>query len=250
MINCIHRIEAILLVVTSSISLCSSAKIYKLEGEIGGVYSIILELEEHDDGLFSGRYAYKSTLQKEGEGECSWLLINPSYENPASQWSVRDCKLNPVETWYNIRFANGRLTARMKNTRGKVYEIVANVTDSGQESPSMTAYFKDHLGECASDFGLLSDPSIQQRLEAMMGQGNFNNLTHIYQTQGPIEYHSGMYWASGFVAHQCCDPATLWAYDSYDNTFYVWIRKDSSEYWWSEAGSIPYKFHELVNEKF
>lgn len=57
--------------------------VYKLDGKIGGKCPIVIELEEFDDGLFSGWYVYKSTLQKSGDVVCSWLLINPSHENPA-----------------------------------------------------------------------------------------------------------------------------------------------------------------------
>lgn len=52
------------------------------------------------------------------------------------------------------------------------------------------------------------------------------------------------------MAHQCCDPATVWAYDTYSNSFYVWIRKDDRDYWWSESGDIPIKFREIVSERF
>ncbi len=242
------------LIVVFSILLLSfsiSAKIYKLEGTIGNKYSIVLELEEHDDGLFSGRYAYKSTLQKNGNVDCSWLDINPSYENPTTQWNIRDCQLNPVETWYNVKFTNGkRLTCKMKNKKGIIYDVVANVTVSSQDNPSMLSYFKSHIGESVSDFGMFYDPSIQQRFEKMMGKNNFNYLTYIYQTQGGIEYTKSMYWGSGFMAHQCCDPAAIWAYDTDNNSFYVWIRKDGKDFWWSESGSVPYKFKELVNSTF
>lgn len=83
-----------------------------------------------------------------------------------------------------------------------------------------------------------------------MPNGNFDLMRSYYQTQTPIEYTNGMFWASGFKAHQCCDPAVVWAYDGRNNSFYVWIRKDGRDYWWSESGSIPYEFRELVNEKF
>ena len=75
-------------------------------------------------------------------------------------------------------------------------------------------------------------------------------MTSIYQVQGGIEYTKAMYWGSGFVAHECCDPATVWAYDSDNDSFYVWIRKDGQDYWWSESGNIPFKFQELVRSRF
>lgn len=228
-----------------------SAATYKLEGMIGGVYPIVIELEEHDDGLFSGRYAYKSTLKKNGDFDCSWLDIYPSYKDPASAWDIRDCKLKTVETWYNVNFTGGkRLTCKMKNAKGKVYNVVANVTESTNDNPSTIAYFKSHIGDCPSDFGMFFDPWIQQRLEDLMGVNSFNYMEAIYQTQGGIEYTKGMYWGSAFVAHQCCDPAVVWAYDTDNNSFYVWIRKDNKDYWWSDTRSVPFKFRELVDSRF
>lgn len=83
-----------------------------------------------------------------------------------------------------------------------------------------------------------------------MPHGNFDLMYSFYETQTPIEYIGGMFWASGFKAHQCCNPAVLWAYDSYTNAFYVWVRYEGKDYWWSESGELPYKFRELVNSKF
>lgn len=232
-------------------SIGAFAKTYKLEGMIGGQYPIVIELEESDYGLLFGRYAYKSTLQKNGRVECSWLLINPSYENPASQWDIRDCKTNPVETWYNVKLTdNKRLTGTMKNVKGKVYNIVANVTESTNTSPSMISYFKSHIGESVEELRMFSDPSIELRFEEMMGEKNYAYLTYIYQIQGDIEYSKGMYWGSGYVAHECCDPAVVWAYDTNNDSFYVWIRKDDHDYWWSESGNVPIKFRELVSARF
>lgn len=224
-----------------------SAAVYKLEGMVGGKYAIVIELEKHDDGMCSGRYAYKSTLAKSGNIDCSWLQINPNFDNPYSVWDVRDCKLNPVETWYNVKFNDGkRLTCSMKNTKGKVYNIVANVVSSSIQSPSWIDYFRSHIGDSPSTIGLFSDPSVQGRLEDLMGANTFEYFTYIYQVQGGIEYTKGMYWGSAFMAHQCCDPATVWAYDADYDLFYVWIRKDGKDYWWSESGNVPYKFQELV----
>ncbi|MBD5210779.1 MAG: hypothetical protein HDS54_04235 [Barnesiella sp.] len=231
--------------------LLSFAKTYKLDGTIGGLYPIVIELEEHDDGLFSGRYAYKSTLKNKGNIDSSWLNINPNYKNPATTWDIRDHKWNDVESWYNIKFNGGkRLTCKMKNAKGKIYDVTATVTESSNNSPSWLSYFKSHIGESPAEFSMFFDPSIQQRLGNLMGNNNFDYMTSIYQTQGGIEYTKGMYWGSAFVAHQCCDPATVWAYDTDNNKFYVWIRKDGRDYWWSETGNIPIKFQEIVNDRF
>lgn len=251
--NMCEKIKAWVLAVAAVAAMAGAAdaRTYKLEGMIGGKYPFVMELEEHDDGLYSGRYAYESTLQAKGNLTCSWLLVNPAYENPATAWTVRDCNDQPVEQWYDVRFSGGStLSAKLRNARGKVYDVAAHVTASTAGSPSMVAHFKNHIGEYASQFGMFFDPSVQDRLVEMMGQDNFNVMCEIYQTEMPVEYHLGMFWASAFVAHQCCDPAVLWAYDSYDDTFHVWIRFNDHDYWWSETGTVPYKFRELVESKF
>lgn len=227
-----------------------SAQAYKLEGTIGGKYPIVVELEEYDDGFISGRYAYKSTLEKNGEGECSWLSINPSYENPTGQWDIRDCKPEHVETWKNVRFNGNTLTAKMTNIRGKSYTVSASVVATPSAIADLTSYFKQHIGDYVYDFDMFHNQEINRRLDKLMPNGNFDLMQSYYQTQTPIEYTEGMFWASGFMAHQCCYPAVVWSYDSNCNSFYVWIRKNGQDYWWSESGTIPYKFRELVNEKY
>lgn len=231
-------------------NLLTAQNVYKLKGMIGGQYPIVIELQEFDDGFISGRYVYKSTLQKNGDVECSWLSINPSYNNPETQWTIRDCKPNVVEEWFNVNFNDRKhLTARMKNTNGKTYDVVANVVSLGNNE-NLTAYYKQHIGEMVCDFDMFNELRVKSRLVSLMGNTSYSFLKDIYQTQGDIEYSKGMFWGSGFMAHQCCDPATVWAFDTYSNTFYVWIRKDDRDYWWSESGKIPIKFREIVSERF
>ena len=224
--------------------------VYKLDGTIGGQYPIVIELEEHYDGLFSGRYAYKSTLRKNGDVECSWLMINPSYADPETQWTIRDCKPDVVEEWSNVNFNDRKhLTARMKNVRGKSYAVTATVTSQGSNE-NLTPYFKQHIGETVYDMDMFNYLPVKSRLIALMGNTSYSFLKKIYQTQGDIEYSKGMFYGSGFMAHQCCDPATVWAYDTHSNSFYIWIRKDDRDYWWSETGDIPIKFREIVSQRF
>lgn len=231
-------------------NLITAQNVCKLEGTIGGQYPIVIELEEHEDGFISGRYAYKSTLRKNGDVECSWLSINPSYNNPETQWTIRDCKPHAVEEWFNVNFNDHKhLTARMKNTKGKTYDVVANVVSQGNKE-NLTTYYKQHIGDNVCDFDMFNDLPVKSRLVSLMGNTSYSFLKKIYQTQVGIEYSKGMFFAYGFMAHQCCDPATVWAYDTYTNSFYVWIRKDGKDYWWSESGNVPFKFSEIVNERF
>lgn len=231
-------------------SITSAQTVYKLEGNIGGQYPVVIELEEFEEGLFSGQYAYASTLRKSGDNACSWLMINPSYEAPTTQWTIRDCKLDNVETWYDVRFDGKRLSARMKNVQGRSYDVAATVTKQASVDAPLTSYYKQHIGEMVCDFDMFNYLPIKFRLINLMGFEPYFALKEIYQTQGDIEYTKGMYCGSGFMAHQCCDPATVWAYDTANNSFYVWIRNDGKDYWWSETGNIPIKFREIVSERF
>lgn len=236
-------------IVLIALPLLSFARTYKLEGMIGGEQPIVIELEEHYNGLFSGRYARK--LDRPGFFDCDWFALHPSYEKPVEVWSISDCNLNPAGEWYGIQFSDRQnLFCKMKDGNGRTLAVVAHVTESSPESPSTISFFKEHIGDCPADMGLFSDPSIQEVFEDIMGESNFNYFAYIFQVQGPIEYNGGMFWSSGFMAHQCCDPAALWAYDRYSDNFYIWIRKDGQDYWWSQSGSVPYKFQELVSRNF
>ncbi len=244
--------KAVTLIMTLSIAsiFTASAGTYKLEGKIGDKYSIVIELDEFERGLFSGKNTYLSTLRNSGDVECSWLQITPDNDSPYSEWTVRDCESAWAETWYSIRFSDRKhLTARMKNAKGKYYDVVATVKEESSDSAPLNVYFKQHIGDTASDFDMFNEPKIRMRLRDLLGL-NYEKLKDIYQVQDPIEYRHGMFWGSGFMAHQCCNPAAVWAYDANNNTFYIWIRDASEEYWWSESGRIPYEFQELVNETF
>lgn len=248
MSSSIHFIFIIILALLSTNA--SAQTVYRLDGTIGGKYAIVIELEEHEDGFISGRYAYKSTLRKNGDVECSWLQINPSYEAPVTQWTIRDCKFDVVEEWYNVNFNDRKhLTAQMKNTKGRSYDVSATVTSQGSNE-NLTPYFKQHIGETVYDMDMFNYLPVKSRLIALMGNTSYSFLKKIYQTQGDIEYSKGMFWGSGFMAHQCCDPATVWAYDTDNNSFYVWIRQNGQDFWWSESGNIPIKFCEIVSETF
>lgn len=246
-----RNLRFIFIIILALLSTNASAQtVYRLEGTIGGQYPIVIELEEDDDGFISGRYAYKSTLRKNGDVECSWLMINPSYADPETQWTIRDCKPDVVEEWSNVNFNDRKhLTARMKNVRGKSYAVTATVTSQGSNE-NLTPYFKQHIGETVYDMDMFNYLPVKSRLIALMGNTSYSFLKKIYQTQGDIEYSKGMFYGSGFMAHQCCDPATVWAYDTHSNSFYIWIRKDDRDYWWSETGDIPIKFREIVSQRF
>lgn len=225
--------------------------VYKLNGTIGGKYIVVIELEEHEDNYISGRYAYTSTLRKNGDVECSWLSINPSYNNPETQWTIRDCKSDVEEEWFNVNFIDYKhLTARMKNNNRKSYDISATVVETRSNIERLDSYLKMHIGEYAFEFRMFDNPKIKTRLTKLLGAKNFLFFKSIYEVTISLEYNAGMVWASGFKAHQCCDPATLWAYNTHSDSFFIWIRVDERDYWWSESGIIPVEFRALVDLRF
>lgn len=229
----------------------ASAWYYELEGKIGDKYPIVMELETDGLGIFTGKYAYRSTLNRDGDVSCSWLKITPSADAPYSEWIVTDCHGKQVETWTNVNFSDATfLTARMKNARGKTYDVVASIPGAPEKNQPLNSYFREHLGDYPSEFKMFGNDRIKARLQGLMGIFNADALFEIIQVEQPIEYRDGMYWSSGFMAHQCCDPAALWAYDSYCNYFYVWIRKDGRDFWWANTENIPLKFQQLVSSQF
>lgn len=223
----------------------------QLEGKIGDKYPIVLELAHDGSGIYSGKYAYSSTLKRDGDSPCSWLYISPDVDSPYSEWTVTDCHGKQVEKWHNVTVSDrGYLSARMTNSKGTTYDVAATVAGATTLHEPLNAYFREHLGDYTFEFNMFSESRIRKRLQELMGVADAIDLFNIIQVAQPIEYNSGMYWSSGFMAHQCCDPAAMWAYDTRNNSFYIWVRKDGSEYWWAESGEIPYEFRELVSSRF
>lgn len=176
----------------------SAAQSYRLEGTIGGKIPIVIEMEDYEENLLGGRYAYKSTLDKYGDVDCSWLVIDENYDVPESEWTVFDCKKQPVEVWYNLNFMDRKhLTAWMTNKAGKTYQVVAHVVSPAVSKESLVPYYKQHIGEMVCDFDMFNEPRVKSRLVEMMGESNYNALKKIYQTQGDIEYSKGMFWGGG-----------------------------------------------------
>lgn len=244
----VRKIVGILLLF---IPLAAFARTYKLEGKVGDKYAIVIELEETQNGFYSGKYAYSSTLRKNGNAACSWLYIEPDRESPYYEWVVRDCNGKIVEIWRDINFRDHKyLTARMSNTQGKTYDISARAVGQSSVNEPLNSFFKQHIGEYASEFDMFEDGRVKSRLKNLLGLSDFRDLKEIYQVQTPLEYHNRMYWGSGFMAHLCCDPAAIWAYDTSANAFYIWIRKDGRDHWWSETGKVPLEFKELVSDNF
>ena len=175
-----RKICFLIIIALSLINTISFAQTcYKLDGKIGGQYPIVIELEEFDEGLFSGWYAYTSTLQRNGDNVCSWLLINPSDEAPETQLGIRDCKPDVVETWSDVRFDGKRHSARMKNTLGKSYDVVATVTQQTPMDASLTPYYKQHIGEMVCDFDMFNYLPVKFRLIDCMGIENYFALKEI-----------------------------------------------------------------------
>lgn len=227
--------------------LTALSQVIQLEGKVDGQYAVVIELERGQDGVYSGRYAYKSTLREKGDVPNSYLYIQADKNDPYGNWVVRDNEGAVKERWYSVNFSDRRtLMVRMKNNRGAYCDIEASADGLSASDFPLISYFRHHLGDYAHDFEMFNNTHVSSRLQKMMGLFNFNEMKDIYQGESTIEYRNGLYYASGYKAHSGGDPMTAWAYDSRSNKFYVWIRKDGQNYWWGEDGKVVFEFRELV----
>lgn len=86
--------------------LALSAKAYELtlEGKAAGKYPIVMEVDRDFNGALTGRYAYLSTLKREGrDKKSSWLYITPNGYS-GENYIVKDSRGNIQEVWSNAEF--------------------------------------------------------------------------------------------------------------------------------------------------
>lgn len=135
------------------------------------------------------------------------------------------------------------------SVENSVSKTTSKTKRAGSTSTSLKSYFQQHAGDYAHEIGMLNNATVKARLTKLLGAQNFQLFKSIYQTCVPIEFRSWMYWSYGFQAHNCCDPIAVWAYDINNNAFYVWMKIDAQEYWWSDTGTVPGNFQDLVRRE-
>lgn len=243
---------------------------FTFEGYAAGKYAIVMEVDRNANGSITGRYAYKSTLNDRGRNNrAAWLYIAPD-GNSKTDYIITDSNGKVQEHWSNASFSRSNgvnyFTVSVRNARGRTFTInLHSTTDSSSSSSSfhiqtspntpsaasradentaITAYYADHINYSTEE--MFDYSSIANRLDTLMGLVNYALMKELFEYNGAIQYNGRFFWDSAFRVRFCCDPYVIWAYDPSKAAFYVWMRKDSQELWWSETGQLPSDFMQLV----
>lgn len=105
---------------------------FTFDGEADNKYPIVIEVDRTPDGAITGRYAYKSTLNKQGRGNrASWLYILPD-GNSKSNYIITDSQGKVQERWTNASFwRKGEVNyfdVTVTNAKGKTFWLNAHST--------------------------------------------------------------------------------------------------------------------------
>lgn len=108
------------------------------EGEAAGKYPIVMEVDRDSNGAIRGRYAYKSTLKREGYNKrSSWLYITPK-GNSTKEYTIVDSQGKLQERWFDAVFwREGNVnyfSVGVTNSRGKSFGISAQSASKHKES--------------------------------------------------------------------------------------------------------------------
>lgn len=249
-------------------ALCASAYSFSFEGFAAGKYAIVMEVDRNPNGSITGRYAYQSTLNDRGrDNRSAWLYITPD-GNSKTNYTITDSNGKVQERWSNASFSRADginyFTVNVVNAKGRSFTLnlhtlknrdstttgiqpspnTPNAPTRADENTYITAYYTDHINCNTKD--MFDYSTIAYRLDTLMGLVNYALMKELFEYSGVIQYNGRYFWDSAFRARYCCDPYVVWAYDPSTSAFYVWMRKDSQELWWSETGSIPSDFQQLV----
>lgn len=119
---------------------CISGYAYQFtfDGKADNKYPIVIEVDRNSNGAITGRYAYKSTLNKQGrDNRASWLYIRP-YGNSKSEYIITDSQGKMQEQWTNATFwRNGEVNyfeVTVTNAKGKTFWINAHSTSKNTDT--------------------------------------------------------------------------------------------------------------------
>ncbi|MDE6339833.1 MAG: hypothetical protein K2K97_08625, partial [Muribaculaceae bacterium] len=103
---------------------------FTFDGEAANKYPIVIEVDRNANGSIVGRYAYKSTLKRQGRNNrTSWLYIRPD-GNSKSNYIITDAQGNVQEYWTDATFwRDGNVNyfdVAVRNNRGNTFGIHAH----------------------------------------------------------------------------------------------------------------------------
>ncbi len=115
------------LVMMLAVSIPASAQ--KFTGKVGGKYPVVVYLDPNGTSI-TGKYAYRSTLKKQGDKPSTWLYIKGTAEDMGARGTtyncvVRDSKGKMVEHW-SLDYYSWGVEATITTSSGKVYHLTLN----------------------------------------------------------------------------------------------------------------------------
>lgn len=84
--------------------LAGNAYQFQLDGVAANKYPVVIEVDRYTNGAIYGRYAYKSTLNRQGRDDpSSWLYIRPRGDSK-NEYIITDSEGGVQEVWSNAFF--------------------------------------------------------------------------------------------------------------------------------------------------
>jgi hypothetical protein len=124
------------------------------------------------------------------------------------------------------------------------FESVEEVFFDGITLASEIAFLKVFEGKYPHDVNFLDISMIQDRLEKLVGEDNFDLILGC-TVSTPIEIEDNIFYCSGCWPHECGSINYLISIDLKNNIMCVKIHdSDGNELKYSENGTFPYGFEE------
>ncbi len=115
----------------------------------------------------------------------------------------------------------------------------SSTTQSSQKSSSLKTLFKDNLGNYPSDFKMLENKAVRNRLIKVLGEKQFNYLVReLSDVQTPIEFKEFCYYTWMMKAHSGGEFAAHIGYDPKLDAFAVTIINDGNAKSYGEKGFL------------
>lgn len=127
--NGIKQMARVVMLAIMLMAVAIPASAEKWTGKVGGKYPVVVYIYP-DGNKVTGRYAYKSTLKKNGDKPSSWLYITGSTDGFGAKGTtyscvVRDNNGKVVEHW-ELDYYSWGVGATITTSNGKVYTLDLN----------------------------------------------------------------------------------------------------------------------------